>query len=240
MNINQPPIRFDNVSKSTAERSDVAKNFVANVFSWMTIGLLLTAFVAWYSASTGLYVQLVGSGGLMSWVVILAPFAFVIAMNAGLQKYSATTLTMLFLAFSATMGISLGSVFLMYSIGSIAQVFVITAGTFGVMAFAGYTTSMDLSKLGSLLFMALIGIVIASVVNWFMQSGMMDFIISIAGVLVFTGLVAYDTQRIKRIGAGVEYGSAGATKLAILAAVSLYLNFVNLFLFLLRLLGSRD
>lgn len=240
MNINQPPIRFDNVSKSTAERSDVAKNFVANVFSWMTIGLLLTAFVAWYSASTGLYVQLVGSGGLMSWVVILAPFAFVIAMNAGLQKYSATTLTMLFLAFSATMGISLGSVFLMYSIGSIAQVFVITAGTFGVMAFAGYTTSMDLSKLGSLLFMALIGIVIASVVNWFMQSGMMDFIISVAGVLVFTGLVAYDTQRIKRIGAGVEYGSAGATKLAILAAVSLYLNFVNLFLFLLRLLGSRD
>jgi uncharacterized protein len=238
MNTNQPHIRFDSVSQT--ESSDIAKNFLAQVFSWMTIGLLLTAFVAWYSASSGMYQQLVGSGGLMSWVIILAPFAFIIAMNVGLQKYSATTLTMLFLAFSATMGISLGSVFLMYPIGSITQVFVITAGTFGVMAFAGYTTSMDLSKFGSLLFMALIGIIIASIVNWFMQSGMMDFIISLVGVLVFTGLVAYDTQRMKRIGAGIEYGSAGATKLAILGAVSLYLNFINLFLFLLRLLGGRD
>ena len=238
MNTNQPHIRFDSVSQT--ESSDIARNFLAQVFSWMTIGLLLTAFVAWYSASSGMYQQLVVSGGLMRWVIILAPFAFIIAMNVGLQKYSATTLTMLFLAFSATMGISLGSVFLMYPIGSITQVFVITAGTFGVMAFAGYTTSMDLSKFGSLLFMALIGIIIASIVNWFMQSGMMDFIISLVGVLVFTGLVAYDTQRMKRIGAGIEYGSAGATKLAILGAVSLYLNFINLFLFLLRLLGGRD
>jgi hypothetical protein len=238
MNTNQPRIRFDSVSQT--ESSDIARNFLAQVFSWMTIGLLLTAFVAWYSASSGMYQQLVVSGGLMRWVIILAPFAFIIAMNVGLQKYSATTLTMLFLAFSATMGISLGSVFLMYPIGSITQVFVITAGTFGVMAFAGYTTSMDLSKFGSLLFMALIGIIIASIVNWFMQSGMMDFIISLVGVLVFTGLVAYDTQRMKRIGAGIEYGSAGATKLAILGAVSLYLNFINLFLFLLRLLGGRD
>jgi FtsH-binding integral membrane protein len=240
MNTNEPPRIFDNTLNSQSNTDAVAKNFVANVFSWMTIGLLLTAFVAWYSASTGIYLQLVGSGGIMRWVILLAPFGFIIAMNAGLQKYSATTLTTMFLAFSATMGLSLGSVFLMYSIGSISQVFVITAGTFAVMAFAGYTTSMDLSKFGSLLFMALIGIIIASIVNWFMQSGMMDFIISIAGVLVFTGLVAYDTQRIKRIGAGVEYGTAGATKLAILAAVSLYLNFINLFLFLLRLLGGRD
>tara|TARA_B110000908_G_C10107835_1_gene381600 strand:- start:3 stop:725 length:723 start_codon:yes stop_codon:yes gene_type:complete len=240
MNTNEPPRIFDNTLDSQSNTDAVTKNFVANVFSWMTIGLLLTAFVAWYSASTGIYLQLVGSGGIMRWVILLAPFGFIIAMNAGLQKYSATTLTTMFLAFSATMGLSLGSVFLMYSIGSISQVFVITAGTFAVMAFAGYTTSMDLSKFGSLLFMALIGIIIASIVNWFMQSGMMDFIISIAGVLVFTGLVAYDTQRIKRIGAGVEYGTAGATKLAILAAVSLYLNFINLFLFLLRLLGGRD
>jgi hypothetical protein len=148
----------------------------------------------------------------------------------------------LFLAFSGVMGLSLSSVFLVYSMGSITQVFLITAGTFAVMAFAGYTTSVDLSKFGALLFMALIGIIIASVVNFFTQSDnpMMDFIISVGGVLVFTGLTAYDTQRIKRIGAGVEYGTAGATKLAILAAVSLYLNFVNLFLFLLRLLGGRN
>ncbi|PCJ80976.1 MAG: hypothetical protein COA49_06650 [Bacteroidetes bacterium] len=238
MNTNQPPRIFD----KTFVPADgaLAKNFVANVFSWMVVGLLITAFIAWYAASTGLYMQIVGSGGIMRWVILLSPFAFIIAMNAGLQKYSATTLTMLFLAFSGVMGLSLSSVFLMYSMGSITQVFVITAGTFGVMAFAGYTTSIDLSKMGSLLFMALIGVIIASIVNWFMQSSMMDFIISVGGVLIFTGLVAYDTQRIKRIGAGVEYGTAGATKLAILAAVSLYLNFVNLFLFLLRLLGGRD
>ena len=240
MNINQPPHIFDD-AHLTAEGS-LAKNFVANVFSWMVVGLLITGFVASYAASSGLYEQLVGSGGLMMWVILLSPFAFIIAMNAGLQKFSATTLTVLFVAFSGVMGLSLSSVFLMYPLDSIYQVFFITAGTFSVMAFAGYTTSMDLSKLGSLLFMALIGIIIASVVNFFTQSDnpMMDFIISVGGVLVFTGLTAYDTQRIKRIGAGVEYGTSGATKLAILAAVSLYLNFVNLFLFLLRLLGGRN
>jgi FtsH-binding integral membrane protein len=239
MNTNQPPRIFDD-AHATAEGS-LAKNFVANVFSWMVVGLLITGFVASYAGIPGgLYEQLVGSGGLMMWVILLSPFAFIIAMNAGLQKFSATTLTLLFLAFSGVMGLSLSSVFLVYSMGSITQVFLITAGTFAVMAFAGYTTSVDLSKFGALLFMALIGIIIASVVNFFMQSSMMEFIISVGGVLVFTGLTAYDTQRIKRIGAGVEYGTAGATKLAILAAVSLYLNFVNLFLFLLRLLGGRN
>lgn len=238
MNTNQPPRIFDD-AYAPAEGS-LAKNFVANVFSWMVVGLLITALVASYAASSGLYQQFIGSGGLMMWVILLSPFAFIIAMNVGLQKFSATTLTMLFLAFSGVMGLSLSSVFIVYSLGSIYQVFIITAGTFAVMAFAGYTTSVDLSKFGALLFMALIGIIIASVVNWFMQSSMMDFIISVGGVLVFTGLTAYDTQRIKRIGAGVEYGTAGATKLAILGAVSLYLNFVNLFLFLLRLLGGRN
>ena len=240
MNTNQQPPRIFDDAHKTAEGS-LAKNFVANVFSWMVLGLLITGFVASYAASSDLYKQLVGSGGLKMWVIFLSPFAFIIAINAGLQKFSATTLTVLFLAFSGVMGLSLSSVFLVYSMGSITQVFLITAGTFAVMAFAGYTTSMDLSKLGSLLFMALIGIIIASVVNFFTQSQnpMMDFIISVCGVLVFTGLTAYDTQRIKRIGAGVEYGTSGATKLAILAAVSLYLNFVNLFLFLLRLLGRN-
>ncbi|MDG2312150.1 MAG: Bax inhibitor-1/YccA family protein [Flavobacteriales bacterium] len=240
MNTNQPPRIFDD-AHATAEGS-LAKNFVANVFSWMVVGLLVTGFVASYAASSVWCKNVMASGGLMMWVILLSPFAFIIAMNAGLQKFSATTLTVLFLAFSGVMGLSLSSVFLVYSMGSITQVFLITAGTFAVMAFAGYTTSVDLSKFGALLFMALIGIIIASIVNFFTQSQnpMMDFIISVGGVLVFTGLTAYDTQRIKRIGAGVEYGSSGATKLAILAAVSLYLNFVNLFLFLLRLLGGRN
>ena len=161
-------------------------------------------------------------------------------MNFGLQRLSVTDLALLFLAFAGTMGLSLGGIFYVYSMGSLAQVFVITAGTFAIMAIAGYTTKVDLTRLGSLLFMALIGIILASVVNWFMKSGPLDFLISIGGVLVFTGLVAYDTQRLKRIAAGVEYGSVAPMKLALLGATSLYLDFLNLFLFLLRLLGRRD
>ena len=138
------------------------------------------------------------------------------------------------------MGMSLSSIFLVYTMSSIAQVFVITAATFAVMAVVGYTTQTDLTRFGSLLMMALIGIIIASFVNWFIGSASLDYIISIGGVLIFTGLIAYDTQKLKRIAAGVEYGSETASKLAILGATSLYLDFVNLFLFLLRLLGRRN
>ena len=138
------------------------------------------------------------------------------------------------------MGLSLAGVFMMYSLNSITQVFVISAGTFAVMAIAGYTTSVDLSRMGSLLFMGLVGIVLASLVNWWLQSSPLDFVISVGGVLIFTGLVAYDTQRLKRMASGLEYAGIDGTKLALLGAASLYLDFLNLFLFLLRLLGRRD
>ena len=238
MDTNQPRREYD--ASIEIGSDSLAKNFMSNVFSWMAVGLVVTACVSWYGFDSGLYKALMLQGGIMPWVIMLSPFAFLIAMNVGLNKFSSSTLVMLFVAFSATMGVSLSSVFLMYEMGSIAQVFGITAGTFTIMAVVGYTTSMDLTKFGSLLFMGVIGIILASVVNMFMQSDSMDFIISIGGVLIFTGLIAYDTQRIKRIGAGVEYGSESATKLAILAATSLYLDFINLFLFLLRLLGRRS
>ena len=176
---------------------------------------------------------------MLGWIVTLAPVGFILAMNFGLQRMSSATLTLLFVAFSACMGASLSSIFLVYTGASIMQVFGITAGTFLTMSIIGYTTSTDLSRFGSLLFMALIGIIIASVVNWFMASAALDYAISIGGVLVFTGLIAYDTQ-LKRIAAGVEYGSETGRKLALLGATSLYLDFINLFLFLLRLLGRRD
>ena len=238
MDTNQPRREYD--ASIEIGSDSLAKNFMSNVFSWMAVGLVVTACVSWYVFDSGLYQALMLQGGIMPWVIMLSPFAFLIAMNVGLNKFSSSILVMLFVAFSATMGVSLSSVFLMYEMGSIAQVFGITAGTFTIMAVVGYTTSMDLTKFGSLLFMGVIGIILASVVNMFMQSDSMDFIISIGGVLIFTGLIAYDTQRIKRIGAGVEYGSESATKLAILAATSLYLDFINLFLFLLRLLGRRS
>ena len=218
---------------------------MSSVFSWMVIGLLVTAGVSWYFASSGLVSMLMGEGGhtMLGWAVMLAPLAFILAMNFGMERFSSSALTMLFLAFSAVMGASLSYIFLIYTGASLVQVFLISAGTFGAMAVLGYTTSTDLTKFGSLLYMALIGIIIASVVNWFIGSSGMDFLISVLGVLIFTGLTAYDTQKLKRIGAGVEYGdiasSERATKLAILGATSLYLDFINLFLFLLRLMGNR-
>ena len=188
------------------------------VFGWMALGLAITGAVAWYFATSGAISMLFNPMGGMSmtgWIVTSAPLAFILAMNFGLQRMSAT-LTLLFVAFSACMGASLSSIFLVYTGASIMQVFGITAGTFLTMSIIGYTTSTDLSRFGSLLFMALIGIIIASVVNWFLASSALDYAISIGGVLVFTGLIAYDTQKLKRIAAGVEYGSETGRKLALL------------------------
>jgi FtsH-binding integral membrane protein len=219
------------------------RGFMNAVFGWMAGGLAITGGMAWYFASSGaisLLYNTTGGMSMLGWAVMLAPLAFILAMNFGLQRMSSSTLTLLFVAFSATMGASLSSIFLVYTGSSIMQVFGITAGTFLVMSVIGYTTSTDLSRLGSLLMMAVIGMLIAMVVNWFMASSALDYIISIAGVLIFTGLIAYDTQKLKRIAAGVEYGSEEGRKLALLGATSLYLDFVNLFLFLLRLLGRRN
>ncbi len=216
--------------------------FVSNVFSWMVAGLLLTGTVAYYFAASGAWSLLISASGGMSvlgWVALLSPFAFVLAMNMGVERWSAGAIVALFLGFAAVMGISLSSIFLVYAGTTIFQVFGITSLTFLVMAIVGYTTKQDLTSFGQLMFMALIGIILASVVNWFLASAALDYIISIVGVLVFVGLIAYDTQKVKRIGAGVEYGTASATKLAILGATALYLDFVNLFLFLLRLFGGR-
>ena len=232
------------VDDALIQDESTISRFIANVFSWMVAGLAMTATAAYYVAQSGLVAHLYNleTGGMsgLGWIVMLAPLGFIVAMNMGFERWSSTSLTLLFLAFSAIMGVSLRSIFLVYELSSISQVFIITAVTFGVMAVIGYTTQTDLTKFGSLLMMALIGIIIASVVNWFIGSAGLDYIISIAGVLIFTGLIAYDTQRLKRIASGVEYGSEAGTKLAILGATSLYLNFINLFLFLLRLLGRRN
>lgn len=232
------------VDDALIQDESVISRFIANVFSWMVAGLVMTATAAYYTVESGFIGQLYNSetGGMsgLGWGVMLAPLGFILAMNLGFQRWSSTALTLLFLTFSGVMGMSLSSIFLVYTMSSIAQVFVITAATFAVMAVVGYTTQTDLTRFGSLLMMALIGIIIASFVNWFIGSASLDYIISIGGVLIFTGLIAYDTQKLKRIAAGVEYGSETASKLAILGATSLYLDFVNLFLFLLRLLGRRN
>ena len=241
MNEFESPRIFDD---ALIQDESVVSRFIANVFSWMVAGLVVTATAAYYTVESGFIMQLfnteTGAMSGLGWVVMLAPLGFILAMNMGFQRWSSTSLTLLFVAFSAVMGVSLSSIFLVYAMSSIAQVFMITAATFAVMAILGYTTQTDLTRFGSLLMMALIGIIIASFVNWFIGSPSLDYIISVGGVLIFTGLIAYDTQKLKRIAAGIEYGSEIGSKLAILGATSLYLDFVNLFLFLLRLLGRRD
>jgi len=225
------------------ETKDMAANFVANVFAWMGIALAITAFTAYYFASNenlinSLFNPETGMTTL-GWIVMLSPLGFVLAMGMGFQRFSVGTLTLLFGVFSILMGASLSFILLIYTSASIFQTFAVTAGMFGIMSFVGYTTKTDLTKFGSLMMMGLFGIIIASVVNMFMRSGTFDYIISFIGVLVFTGLTAYDVQKLKRIGAGVQYGSEPARKLVIMGALSLYLDFINLFLFLLRFLGNR-
>jgi uncharacterized protein len=224
----------------------VPRTFISNVFSWMAVALGITAFFAYYfSTSTAFFNSIYSvteTGIVMSglgWVVMFAPLAMVLVMSFGFNKLSAGVLTILFIAYAFLMGMSLSFIFLVYTHTSIFLTFAVTAGTFGVMALAGYTTKMDLSKFGAIMFMGLIGIVIASMVNFFMKSESMSYLISIVGVLVFTGLTAWDVQKLKRIGAGVEFGTESTKKLVIMGALTLYLDFINLFLFLLRFMGNR-
>ena len=221
----------------------MAKNFISNVFSWMGIAMAITAVTAYFFATdAGLMSMLISETGgmsIMGWVVMLAPLGMVMWMGMGFQRMSYGTLVAVFGVYSILMGMSLSFILLIYTAASVFQTFLTTALMFGVMALVGYTTKTDLTKFGSILFMALIGIIIASVINMFMHSGTMDYIISFVGVLVFTGLIAYDVQKLKKIGSGIMYQNQDANKLAVMGALSIYLDFINLFLFLLRFMGDR-
>lgn len=223
---------------------DLSKSFVSNVFSLMFTALIISGLSAvWFATDTMSSIivsKVTGSLTTVGWIATLSPLGLVLLMGAGFQKFSAKTLLGIFLIYSTLTGISLSTIFSVYTSSSIASTFFISAITFGVMAVTGYTTKTDLTKMGSFLYMALIGIIIASVINWFMQSSQMHYIISVIGVLIFTGLTAYDVQKIKNIGAQVDQGSESAQKLMIMGALTLYLDFINLFLMLLRLLGNRD
>ena len=217
--------------------------FVANVFSLMFTALIISGIAAIWFATESMKTFIIDiEGGLttLGWISIISPVGLVLLMGFGFQKYSAQFLLGIFLLYSTLTGISLSTIFSIYSTGSIASTFFISALTFGVMALAGYTTKTDLTKLGSLLIMGVIGIVIASIINMFLGSSLMHYIISIIGVLVFTGLTAYDVQKIKNIGNQIEQGNENSQKMMIMGALTLYLDFINLFLMMLRLFGNRD
>jgi hypothetical protein len=226
------------VSKSRTNTN----TFVANVFSLMFAALIISGISAVWFATESMKSYIINEGGLttLGWISMIAPIGLVMLIGFGFQKYSAKFLLGVFLIYSTLTGISLSTIFSVYSMGSIASTFFISALTFGIMALTGYTTKTDLTKLGSLLYMGLIGIIIASIVNFFIGSSLMHYIISIIGVLVFTGLTAYDVQKIKNIGNQVQEGSESAQKLMIMGALTLYLDFINLFLMMLRLFGNRD
>ena len=235
------------IERTSSSSGAITQTFLSNVFSYMASALAITGIIAyWFGTDMELvgmlFSQTVDGGMKMNffgYIVIFAPLGFVLLMSLGFQKLSSMAMVILFIIYSAIMGISLSTIFLIYTSSSIFMTFFITAGTFGIMAFVGYTTKTDLTKFGSILMMGLIGIIIASVVNMFMGSETMDYIISILGVLIFTGLTAYDVQKLKRIGSGVEFGTEETNKLAVMGALTLYLDFINLFLFLLRFLGDR-
>jgi uncharacterized protein len=214
------------------------RSYMLRVYNYMTLGLLLTGVAAYFVANTpALYNVLFGTP--LVWAVIFAPLALVFLLSFGINRMSASTAQMVFWLYSALVGISLATIFIIYPMGDIARVFFITAASFGALSLYGYTTKTNLSAFGSFLFIGLVGLFLAMIVNWFMQSSALQFAISVAGVLIFAGLTAWDTQRIKEMYFGDDDAETTSKK-AIMGALSLYLDFLNMFLFLLRLLGNRN
>lgn len=211
------------------------------VYVWMTLALVITGFTAFGIAENPGLVYTIVTNRLLFWGLVIGEFALVMAIYGAIGRLSATAATLLFVLYSIVNGATLSVIFLAYTMTSIASVFFITAGTFAVMAFIGYTTKTDLTSFGKMLMMGLIGIILASVVNIFIGSSMLNMIVSYVGVVVFVGLTAYDSQKIKNLLYQVDNMSEEAQKLALLGSLTLYLDFINLFLMLLRIFGgNRD
>ncbi|MBQ8481899.1 MAG: Bax inhibitor-1/YccA family protein [Alphaproteobacteria bacterium] len=235
------------VGHSAANVDQGLRSYMIKVFNYMGAGLILTAAVAWLVANTGLItlfynIDTQNSSVTMSglgWLVAFAPLIMIFAFSYVANNKSLGAVQLMFWAFSAVMGASLASIFLLYTAASMTRVFLITAATFGAMSLYGYTTKRDLTKLGSFLFMGLIGLIIASIVNIFMQSPAIYWALSYIGVAIFVGLTAYDTQRMKDLYYSTRGSDEAAGKMAVSGALSLYLDFINLFMYLLRIMGDR-
>lgn len=209
------------------------------VYVWMALTLVITGFAAYGVANSPAILSVIYGSKIMFWGLIIGELALVWGVTAAIGSLSLTTATMLFVLYSVINGATLSVIFIAFSASVITKTFLVTAGTFGVMSFIGYTTKTDLTSIGKLLFMALIGIIIATVVNMFIKSSGLDLVVSYIGVLIFVGLTAYDTQKIKRMLIEADVMDESMQKLALLGALNLYLDFINLFLFLLRIFGRN-
>lgn len=233
--------RFPRSNGSIVQQAGTGlQTYMAQVYGWMTCGLLLTAFVAWYAANTPAVLQMVFSSKITFFGLVIAQLGLVFVLSGMVHRLSGGAATTLFMLYSALTGLTLSSIFIVYSGESIASTFVITAGMFGAMSLYGYVTKRDLTGMGSMLFMALIGILLATLVNFWLKSEGLQLAITYIGVLVFVGLTAYDTQKLKNIGEELSVDDRDSfRKYSIMGALTLYLDFINLFLMLLRLFGSR-
>lgn len=231
------------------ETNELVRNYAAkaaqsalfrSVYLWMTLALAITGFTAMYIAKSYTFLEMIAQNSMMFWGLLIAEIGLVMYLSARIQRISFTTATLLFIAYSIVNGLTLSILFMVYTMSSIATTFFITAGTFGAMALFGYITKKGLTRIGSLCGMAVIGLIIAMIVNIFLHNSMMDMVISGIGVLVFVGLTAYDSQKIKQMLTGNDIEINETTqKIALMGALTLYLDFINLFIYLLRLFGDR-
>jgi FtsH-binding integral membrane protein len=234
---------MNNIQQQDGFAREASREFFRSVYGYMFAALGVSGLIAYMTGTPEFFAKYFIANGSISpifWVVALAPLGLGLLIQMAYERLSLGLLLSLYVAYSALMGLSLGSIFLVYEIPAIVSTFFVSAGAFAGMAILGYTTKVDLSRFGSMLYMVFIGIFIAGIVNIFMKSEMMDFIISVIGVFVFTGLTAYQMQQLKEVSNNPDLSEMDRNKLALIGGLQLYILFINLFLTLLRLLGSRD
>jgi FtsH-binding integral membrane protein len=231
---------YSSANERLWEASQAFPVLMRKVYVWMTLALAITGFTAYGVATSPGVMQAIYSNPVLFWGLIIAEFALVFGVSAAINRLSLTFATLMFVLYSVINGALLSYIFILYTTSSISTVFFITAGTFAAMAIIGYTTKTDLSSWGKILLMALIGLIIATIVNVFIKSTMFNLILSYVGVLIFVGLTAYDSQKIKQMLLQTPDASEGAQKIALLGALTLYLDFINLFIYLLRIFGKKE
>ena len=231
---------YSSVNERAWEVSQAFPVLMRKVYVWMSLALAITGFTAYGVATSPGLMQAIYANQFFFWGLIIAEFALVIGVSAAIDRLSLATATLMFILYSVINGALLSYIFIVYTASSVSTVFFITAGTFAAMALYGYTTKTDLTSWGKLLLMALIGLIIATLVNVFVKSSTFDLILSYVGVLIFVGLTAFDSQKIKQMLLEAPDAGEAAQKVALLGALSLYLDFINLFLYLLRIFGKRE
>jgi len=235
--MNQP--RYSEPQMSLAEQQQAQRSFISRTFLWMTLGLVVTAVVAYVVATTPAFVEFVYGNPWITFGLLIAQVLVVLALAVAIKNMAPAVATLIFMGYAALTGLTFSSVILFYTAESVASTFVVTAGMFGILAIIGMTTKIDLTAIGTLAFIGLIGVILMSIVNIFIQSTALYWLISVAGVIIFVALIARDTQMLKRMSTQVDPNSDQGARASIMGALQLYLDFINLFLFLLRFMGRR-